>query len=210
MCYFKKNADHLLTACDPPVIQKTFLQEVHMVTTETTLNGILSAWGMDSEPDPPIPPQAAETLAHAEPIPSDHPMPGMSRLGRGLPNPRAALEPKADGFGASIGRRLLGNVCDKSEVASGANRIVELCRKYPVRPYLVDGGGRGFKIPNGWGANETNWAVVKEFERLWWSEAGDSIVERYADRLPMVGRDLWEKNEPDGVGLPRSRTGRRP
>ena len=178
-----------------------------MVTTKTTLNGILSAWGMDGEPAPPISPQAAETAAHAEPIPSDA---GHEQTGEGAAPSPGDQEPKTEGFGASIGRRLLGNVCDKSEVASGANRIVELCRKYPVRPYLVVGGGRGFNIPNGWGANETNWAVVKEFEMLWWSEAGDAIVECYADRLPMVGRSLWEKNEPDGVGLPRSRTGRRP
>ena len=162
-----------------------------MVTTETTLNGILSAWGMGGEPDhPTISLQTAGTAAPVEPSPSDA---GRNeQRGEGaVPSPTEP-EPKAEGFGASIGRRLLGNVCDKSVVASGADRLVELCRAYPVRPYLVEGGGRGFTIPNGWGANETNWAVVKEFERLWWSEAGDEIVERFADKLPMVGRSLWE------------------
>ena len=180
-----------------------------MVTTETTLNGILSAWGMGGEPDhPTISLQTAGTAAPVEPSPSDA---GRNeQRGEGaVPSPTEP-EPKAEGFGASIGRRLLGNVCDKSVVASGADRLLGLWRAYQVRPYLVEGGGRGFTIPNGWGANETNWAVVKEFERLWWSEAGDEIVERFADKLPMVGRSLWEKNEPDGVGLPRSRTGRRP
>ena len=139
-----------------------------------------------------------------------HPMPdGMNRRGRELSPPRGA--------GTQSGRlrrkhrkETAGQRVRQSVVASGADRIVELCRAYPVRPYLVEGGGRGFTIPNSWGANETNWAVVKEFEMLWWSDAGDAIVERYADRLPMVGRSLWEKNEPDGVRLPRSRTDRRP
>ena len=163
-----------------------------MVTTETTLNGILSAWGMDSEPDPPaIPQQTGGTAAPVGPRLSDTGQNEQTVKGA-VPSPTEP-EPKAEGFGASIGRRLLGNVCDKSVVASGADRLVELCRAYPVRPYLVEGGGRGFTIPNGWGANETNWAVVKEFERLWWSEAGDEIVERFADKLPSVERSLWEK-----------------
>lgn len=180
-----------------------------MVTTETTLNGILSAWGMDSEPDhPAIPPQTAGTAVPVEPSTSDA---GRNeQTGEGaVPSPTEP-EPKAEGFGASIGRRLLGNMCDKSAGAGGADRIVELCRAYPIRPYLVEGGGRGFTIPNGWGANETNWAVVKEFERLWWSEAGDEVVERFADKLPSVERSLWEKGAVAEVEPPLSRAGGQP
>ncbi len=180
-----------------------------MVATETTLNGILSAWGMDSGPDhPTIPPQTAGAAVPVEPSTSDA---GRNeQMGEGaVPSP-AEPESKAEGFGASIGRRLLGKVCDKSAGASGADRIVELCRAYPIRPYLVEGGGRGFTIPNGWGANETNWAVVKEFERLWWSEAGDDIVERFRDKLPSVERSVWEKSAVVEVEPPLSRAGGQP
>ena len=86
-----------------------------MVTTETTLNGILSAWGMGGEPDhPTISLQTAGTAAPVEPSPSDA---GRNeQRGEGaVPSPTEP-EPKAEGFGASIGRRLLGNVCDKSVV----------------------------------------------------------------------------------------------
>ena len=180
-----------------------------MVTVETTLNGILTAWGMDSKPEPvSLPPQAGKPAVPAGPDSlhagrTEHPRADAVLLS-GEP------EPQTEGFGARIGRALLGNVCDKSAVACGAERIVELCRAYPVRPYLVEGGGRGFTIPNGWGANETNWAVVKEFERLWWSEAGDDIVERFGDKLPSVERSVWEKGAVVEVEPPLSRAGGQP
>lgn len=170
-----------------------------MVTTETTLNGILSAWGMDGEPDP----SAMLTQNAESPAPGEHNA-GQDKTADATAPSLSETEPAAqeDGFGAGIGRRLLGNACNKNDVAGGANRIVELCRKHPVRPYLVEGGGRGFTTPNGWGTNETNWAVIKEFEQLWWSAAGDAVVERFGDRLPTICRECRELERAEQASPP--------
>lgn len=135
---------------------------------------------------------------------------GMNRGGRELSPPPRSRNPKRKASAQASEGDCWATCATKALLPAEPTGSWNYAGAYPVRPYLVEGGGRGFTIPNGMGANETNWAVVKEFERLWWSEAGDEIVERFADKLPMVGRSLWEKNEPDGVGLPRSRTGRRP
>ena len=142
-----------------------------MVTTESTLNGILTAWGMDNRLD------HHGTGAPAEPCHAAAERSGQDTL----------ADETDEGFGALIGRRLLGHVCD--DATSGAHRIVEICRAHPVRPYLVEGGGRGFRIPKGWSMGDGHWETVKEFERLWWSKAGDIVVECYGDRLPTVCRD---------------------
>ena len=95
------------------------------------------------------------------------------------------------GWCGDVGYRLLGHEC--GDLDTDAMRILEIVRKYPVRPYMVKGGGSGFDIPPGWGKYEWNWEIVKEFSRLWWSAAGDAVIARYGHRIPVVWRHLCER-----------------
>lgn len=96
-----------------------------------------------------------------------------------------------DGWGTAVGQRFLGHHCRQQD--ADAMRIIEIVRSYPVRPYLVKGGGSGFNIPSGWGKDEKNWEIVKEFSTLWWSAAGDAVIARYGERLPIVWREIHER-----------------
>lgn len=88
---------------------------------------------------------------------------------------------------AHIGAMLLGK--ESEDINRDAQRIVTLVRNYPIRPYRITGGGTGIYIPTGWAAIGNNWEIFKEFSDLWWTAAGDAVLERYKDRLPRRDRD---------------------
>lgn len=90
------------------------------------------------------------------------------------------------GFCAKVGSRFCGWQCD--DVDRGARRLVYLVRHYPFRPYLVHGGGSGFHVAASREWREQHSELDKEFSRLWWSAAGDAVIERYGDKLPVMDK----------------------
>lgn len=96
-------------------------------------------------------------------------------------------EPTRENFCAYVGGHLLGQKC--MDVDQAARRLVYLVRKYPIRPYLVHGGGSGIHIAAGATWKAENDDLIKEFSRLWWSAAGDAVIERYGDKLPVMTED---------------------
>lgn len=79
----------------------------------------------------------------------------------------------------------------KLDIDRDARRIVEIVRTYPVRPYLVEGGGSGFVAPHDAAWRDEHENIVREFAALWWTAAGDAVIERYGDRLPVVPNDEY-------------------
>lgn len=96
-------------------------------------------------------------------------------------------DPTQETFCTRVGGRLLGHEC--RDVDQGARRLVYLVRHYPIRPYLVHGGGSGIHIAAGAAWKEEHDALIREFSNLWWSAAGDAVIERYGDKLPMMTQD---------------------
>ena len=140
-----------------------------------------------------------------------HPMPdGMNRGGRELSPPPRSRNPKRKASAQASEGDCWATCATKALLPAEPTGSWNYAGRTRSDRTSLRAAGAASPSRTAGARTETNWAVVKEFERLWWSEAGDEIVERFADKLPMVGRSLWEKNEPDGVGLPRSRTGRRP
>lgn len=92
------------------------------------------------------------------------------------------------GFCAKVGTSLCGWQC--ADVDRGARRLVYLVRHYPFRPYLVHGGGSGIHLAAGPEWREQHAELEKEFCRLWWSAAGDAVIARYRDKLPLMD-DGW-------------------
>lgn len=103
----------------------------------------------------------------------------------------------------------ISTICAKGGELSGyrckdldraARHLVHLVRTYPFRPYRIEGGGCGVYIsaPRQW--QEDNAELVASFLRVWWTAAGDAVLDRYSDRLPLVEADrppeIWGFNPP--------------
>lgn len=89
---------------------------------------------------------------------------------------------------AAIGKKLLGNEVD--DVNRAAQRLVQLVRQYPFRPYRIQGGGSGIGVPRGWATKTPeNWALYCEFSDLWWSAAGDALIERFGNKIRILSQN---------------------
>lgn len=114
---------------------------------------------------------------------------GAVRDEQGTGEEPAFAVPVVESWCADVGRKLLGK--ESSDIDRDARRIVEIVRTYPVRPYLVEGGGSGFVAPHDAAWRDEHENIVREFAALWWTAAGDAVIERYGDKLPVVPNDEY-------------------
>lgn len=80
-----------------------------------------------------------------------------------------------------------GTFCGRrcTDVDRGARHLVYMIRHFPFRPFVTNDGGCGVRVAASTDWQADNADLIDWFHRLWWTAAGDAVLERYRDRLPV-------------------------
>lgn len=105
----------------------------------------------------------------------------------GEPAADHTVEPDEDEFSCEwVGMNIVGRKSEAPE--ADAARLEYLMRHYPIKPYLNEGGGSGIEHPHDYDWQRANDHIVKEFSELWFTKAGDIIIEKYGHRMKVNPR----------------------
>lgn len=124
----------------------------------------------------------AEDLARA-PATEDAPAPNLqpSPVPAGEAGPVESLDEEDEFSCEWIGRNIVGRISEDPE--KDAARLEYLMRHYPIRPHLNEGGGSGFEHPHNYEWSQKHDHLVSEFSDLWFTKAGDIIIQKYGSRM---------------------------
>ena len=78
-------------------------------------------------------------------------------------------------------------------LAMDVERLKDIMRVHLIRPHLHEGGGSGFSYPYAGEWRKKNDAVIAEFSKLWFSAAGDVIIEQYGHRMRVIPISDWRR-----------------
>ena len=127
--------------------------------------------------------QAQPTAPEPEPVPApvEHPEPEQEE------EPRYVAECSCEW----VGMKILGQLSEDLE--RDVARLKEIMHMHPIRPHLHEGGGSGFTYPHNYEWRCEHDELISEFARLWWTRAGDIIIEQWGHRMRVHPAKDWRK-----------------
>lgn len=90
-----------------------------------------------------------------------------------------------------VGMKILGRICEDLE--RDVARLKEIMHRHPIRPHLHEDGWSGFTYPRNADWQREHEGLVSEFERLWWTRAGDIIIEQWGHRMRVHPAREWRR-----------------
>lgn len=96
-------------------------------------------------------------------------------------------EPPFDASTTSTICAKAGELCGRrcKDVDSGARHLVHMIRNFPFRPYLTTDGGVYIRVAASLDWQADNADLVEFFHRLWWTAAGDAVLDRHRADFPL-------------------------
>lgn len=144
--------------------------------SNSVLASLQANWGTARKKqcsEAPASPVKPAPLLHAEPVQEEA--------------PRQVVEHSCEW----VGMKILGQLSE--DLDRDVARLKEIMRMHPIRPHLHEGGGSGFTYPNNFEWRQEYDDLISEFARLWWTRAGDIIIEQWGHRMRVHPAKDWRK-----------------
>ena len=183
------------------------IAQVGLSSTETATPALLSAlsWGTAKA----TPSEAAQpSTGCPAPAPVAQPSTGCPAPDAGVAD-AARLVAKAAASNvtrfAALPFGVVAKAAASAQVQADAARLCCIMRQYPIKPHLNDTGGYGFTHPYDNDFPAKHWDIISEFSRLFFSPAGEIILQKYGHHMRVLPSPCQPDSEAEATpGLPAS------